>query len=56
LRYSLSYRDLEEMMANAGITRDALLFRVKEGQLAGKMSEIDFDVVTRLLRWMAGSI
>lgn len=33
------------LINNAGITRDALLFRVKDGQLTGKMSESDFDAV-----------
>lgn len=33
------------LINNAGITRDAQLVRVKDGQLAGKMSEADFDAV-----------
>ncbi len=33
------------LINNAGITRDAQLLRVKEGQVAGKMSEADFDAV-----------
>lgn len=33
------------LVNNAGITRDAQLVRVKEGQVTGKMSESDFDAV-----------
>ena len=33
------------LINNAGITRDAQLVRVKEGQVTGKMSEADFDAV-----------
>jgi 3-oxoacyl-[acyl-carrier protein] reductase len=33
------------LVNNAGITRDGLFVRVKDGQLAGKMSEADFDAV-----------
>ncbi len=33
------------LINNAGITRDAQLVRVKDGQVAGKMSEAEFDAV-----------
>jgi 3-oxoacyl-[acyl-carrier protein] reductase len=33
------------LVNNAGILRDAQLIRVKEGQVAGKMAEADFDAV-----------
>ena len=36
---------IDILVNNAGITRDGLFVRVKEGQLAGKMSESDFDAV-----------
>jgi 3-oxoacyl-[acyl-carrier protein] reductase len=36
---------IDILINNAGITRDAQLVRLKEGQVAGKMSEADFDAV-----------
>ena len=33
------------LINNAGITRDAQLVKVKDGQVTGKMSEADFDLV-----------
>jgi 3-oxoacyl-[acyl-carrier protein] reductase len=36
---------IDILINNAGITRDAQLLRVKDGQVAGKMSEADFDAV-----------
>src|SRR5262249_48877910 len=33
------------LINNAGILRDAQLIRVKDGQIAGRMSEADFDAV-----------
>jgi 3-oxoacyl-[acyl-carrier protein] reductase len=36
---------IDILINNAGITRDAQLVKVKDGQLAGKMSEADFDAV-----------
>jgi 3-oxoacyl-[acyl-carrier protein] reductase len=36
---------IDLLINNAGITRDAQLVKVKDGQVAGKMSEADFDAV-----------
>src|SRR5919201_4373318 len=36
---------VEILVNNAGITRDAQLVKVKDGQVVGKMSETDFDAV-----------
>ncbi len=36
---------IDILINNAGITRDAQLVKVKDGQLAGKMSEAEFDAV-----------
>ncbi len=36
---------IDILINNAGITRDAQLLRVKDGQIAGKMSEAEFDAV-----------
>jgi 3-oxoacyl-[acyl-carrier protein] reductase len=36
---------IDILINNAGITRDAQLVRVKDGQVVGKMSEADFDAV-----------
>jgi len=36
---------IDILINNAGITRDAQLVRLKDGQLAGKMSEADYDLV-----------
>jgi len=36
---------IDILINNAGITRDAMLVRVKDGQLVSKMSEEDFDAV-----------
>jgi 3-oxoacyl-[acyl-carrier protein] reductase len=36
---------LDVLVNNAGITRDAQLIRVKDGQVTGKMAEADFDAV-----------
>jgi 3-oxoacyl-[acyl-carrier protein] reductase len=36
---------IDILINNAGITRDAQLVRVKEGEIVGKMSEAEFDAV-----------
>ncbi len=36
---------IDVLINNAGILRDAQLLRVKDGQVAGRMSEADFDAV-----------
>lgn len=36
---------IDILINNAGITRDAQLVKVKDGQVTGKMSEADFDAV-----------
>lgn len=36
---------IDILINNAGITRDAQLVKVKDGQVAGKMAEADFDLV-----------
>jgi 3-oxoacyl-[acyl-carrier protein] reductase len=36
---------IDILINNAGITRDAQLVKVKEGEVTGKMSEEDFDLV-----------
>jgi 3-oxoacyl-[acyl-carrier protein] reductase len=36
---------IDILINNAGITRDAQLVRLKDGQLAGKMREADYDMV-----------
>jgi 3-oxoacyl-[acyl-carrier protein] reductase len=36
---------IDVLINNAGITRDAQLVKVRDGQVAGKMSEADFDAV-----------
>ena len=40
---------LHILVNNAGIVRDAQLVKVKEGVLAGQMSEADFDLVIALV-------
>ena len=42
---SQQFGRLDILINNAGILRDGQLIRVKEGQIAGKMSEADFDAV-----------
>ena len=42
--YSL-YGRIDVLVNNAGILRDGQLVKVKEGQLIGQMSEVDFDRV-----------
>ncbi len=39
------YGRIDVIVNNAGILRDGQLIRFKEGQLAGQMSEADFDMV-----------
>jgi 3-oxoacyl-[acyl-carrier protein] reductase len=39
------YGRIDILINNAGITRDAQLVKVKDGQVTGKMSEADFDAV-----------
>jgi 3-oxoacyl-[acyl-carrier protein] reductase len=39
------YGRIDILINNAGITRDAQLVRVKDGAVAGKMPEADFDAV-----------
>ncbi len=39
------YGRIDVIVNNAGILRDGQLVKVKEGQLVGKMSETDFDLV-----------
>lgn len=39
------YDRIDVLINNAGILRDALLVKVKEGQLVGSMSEENFDLV-----------
>jgi 3-oxoacyl-[acyl-carrier protein] reductase len=39
------YGRIDVLVNNAGITRDALLVRVKDGQLRKQMAEADFDAV-----------
>jgi len=39
------YGRIDVMVSNAGILRDGQLVKVKEGQLVGQMSEMDFDLV-----------
>ena len=36
---------IDILVNNAGIVRDALMVKVKDGELVGKMSEADFDAV-----------
>jgi len=36
---------IDILINNAGITRDAQLIKIKDGQVAGKMTEADFDAV-----------
>ncbi len=39
------FRRIDVLVNNAGITRDAVLVRFKDGEVAGMMSEADFDQV-----------
>jgi 3-oxoacyl-[acyl-carrier protein] reductase len=39
------FERIDILINNAGITRDAQLVKVKEGEVVGKMSEADFDAV-----------
>lgn len=39
------YGRIDVLINNAGVLRDAMLVKVKEGQLVGSMSEEDFDLV-----------
>lgn len=39
------FERIDILINNAGITRDAQLVRVKEGEIVGRMSEADFDAV-----------
>lgn len=39
------YGRIDVLVSNAGILRDGQLVKVKEGQLVGQMSEMDFDLV-----------
>ncbi len=39
------YGRIDVLVNNAGVLRDGLLVKVKEGQLVGQMSEADFDLV-----------
>lgn len=39
------YGRIDVLINNAGILRDGLLVKVKEGQLVGQMAEADFDLV-----------
>ncbi len=39
------YGRIDVMVNNAGVLRDGLLIKIKEGQLIGQMSEADFDLV-----------
>lgn len=36
---------VDVLVNNAGITRDALLLKIKDGQVVGRLSEADFDAV-----------
>ncbi len=39
------YGRIDVLVNNAGVLRDGLLVKVKDGQLVGQMSETDFDLV-----------
>lgn len=39
------YGRIDVLINNAGVLRDGLLVKVREGQLVGQMSEADFDLV-----------
>ena len=39
------YGRVDVIVSNAGILRDGQLVKIKEGQLVGQMSEVDFDLV-----------
>ncbi|MCU0488178.1 MAG: glucose 1-dehydrogenase [Anaerolineales bacterium] len=39
------YRRIDVLINNAGVLRDGLLIKFKEGQLVGQMPEADFDLV-----------
>ncbi len=44
-KVAAQYRRIDVLVNNAGITRDALLVRVKEGELVKQMAESAFDAV-----------